>query len=87
MTPKAALKVEYDPDVDILTLWSGTPASNGSDIAEGLMVFMDEEDEPQIVTLEGASKLLGPLLKQLHTAACPYCFENPMRRDAETALQ
>lgn len=58
------LKIEYDPDVDILTLWNGNPASNGSAIAEGLMVFLDEEDEPQIVTLEGASKLLGPLFGQ-----------------------
>ncbi len=63
MTPKA-LKIKYDPDVDILTLWNGTPASNGTDIAEGLMVFLDEEDEPQIVILEGASKLLGTLLEQ-----------------------
>ena len=59
-----ALKVEYCPDLDILTLWNGTPASNGSAIAEGLMVFLDEEDEPQIVILEGASKLLGTLLEQ-----------------------
>ena len=59
------LKIEYDPDVDILTLLeTGNPASNGSAIAEGLMVFLDEEDEPQIVTLEGASKLLGPLFGQ-----------------------
>ena len=63
MTPKA-LKIKYDPDVDILILWNGTPASNGTDIAEGLMVFLDEEDEPQIVILEGASKLLGTLLEQ-----------------------
>ena len=62
MTPKALI-VEYHPDVDILTLWNGTPASNGWDIAKGLMVFFDEEDEPQIVTLEGASKLLEPFLR------------------------
>ena len=61
MTPKA-LKVQYDPDVDILTLWNGTPASNGVDIAEDLMVFLDEEDEPQIVVLENAAELLGPYL-------------------------
>ena len=64
-----ALIVDYDPDVDILTLWNGTPASNGSDIAEGLMVFMDEDDEPQIVTIEDASKLLKPFLSQLPATA------------------
>ena len=64
MTTTKALRVEYDPDVDILTLWNGTPASNGVHIAEGLMVFLDEEDEPQIVTLEGASKLLAQLLRR-----------------------
>lgn len=60
--PLKDLCIDYDPETDILTLWSGTPASNGSDIAKDLMVFFDEEDEPQMVTLEGAAKLLRPYL-------------------------
>ena len=60
--PSKKLCIDYDPETDILTLWTGNPASNGSDIAQDLMVFFDEEDEPQIVTLEGAKKLLRPYL-------------------------
>jgi hypothetical protein len=56
------LQIHYDPDTDILTLGNGTPASNGWDVAEDLMVFVDDEDEPHIVTLEGAAKLLRPYL-------------------------
>ncbi len=60
--PNKKLCIDYDPETDILTLWTGIPASNGFDIAQDLMVFFDEEDEPQIVTLEGAKKLLRPYL-------------------------
>lgn len=63
------LRIEYDPDVDILTLWSGKTASNGTHIAEGLAMFFDEEDDPQIITLEGAAKLLLPYLTGNHEQA------------------
>ena len=58
------LIVSYDPDMDILTLWNGTPASNGASIAQNLMVFFDEDDDAQIVTLEHASALLLPILEK-----------------------
>ena len=61
MTPKPLI-VDYNPDVDILTLWNGTPASNASDIGKGVLVFFDEEDEPQMVTIEDARELLMPYL-------------------------
>lgn len=53
------LQIEYAPNTDILTLWTGTPASNGATVAEGLTVFFDEDDEPQMVTLENAADLLS----------------------------
>lgn len=58
------LMVSYDPDTDILTLWNGTPASNGSSIAQNLMVFFDEDDDAQMVTLEHASEFLLPMLEK-----------------------
>ena len=61
-SPRKELHIDYDPETDILTLWTGTPASNGSDIAQDLMVFFDEEEVPQMVTLEDAAKLLRPYL-------------------------
>lgn len=78
MTSKALI-VDYDPAVDILTLWNGTPASIATDIAEGVMVFQDDEDEPQIVTIEDASKVLGPLLEQLKRTAEPSAEPNGLR--------
>ena len=57
------LQVKYDPETDTLTLWNGTPASNASSIARHLMVFFDEGNDPQVVTLEHASEFLGPLFE------------------------
>ena len=59
------LLIEYDADLDILTLWDGTPASDGNHISDELVVFSDGEDDDSlahIVTLEGAAKLLRPYL-------------------------
>ena len=56
------LKIEYDLELDLLTLWTGKPASNGAHVARGLVVFYDEEDGPQIVTLEHAAEILLPYL-------------------------
>ena len=60
--PEKALRIEYDKDTDILTLWNGAPASNGSTIARGLMVFSDDKDDANIITLENAAELLRPYL-------------------------
>lgn len=54
--------VSYDPAMDELTLWDGTPASFGAHVGLGLTVFSDEDDVPHIVTLEPASELLRELL-------------------------
>ena len=58
------LQIKYDPETDVLTLWNGTPAGNGSSIARHLMVFFDECDDAQLVTLEHASELLGPIFEK-----------------------
>ena len=58
------LQVWYAPDLDILHLSDEQPASNGRDVAKDLMVFADNDDEPRIVTLERAAKVLLPYLCQ-----------------------
>ena len=63
MPEEKELRIEYYLETDTLTLWNGTPASNGSSIAKDLMVFFDESDDAQIVTLEHAAELLRPLLE------------------------
>ena len=52
------LRVEYDPETDVLTLWNGTPSSEGSPVARSLAVYVDEEELPAVVTLERASEYL-----------------------------
>ena len=52
------LRVEYDPDTDVLTLWNGTLLSEGSPVARDLTVYVDEEELPAVVTLERASEYL-----------------------------
>ena len=58
------LQVQYDPGTDSLIFGNGTPASNGHTVAQCLMVFYDEDDDVQLVTLENASKLLLALRGQ-----------------------
>ena len=62
------LKIEYDRALDLLTLRSEKPASNGDPVADGLAVFCDEADQPHTVTLENAAELLLPLLTQGRTS-------------------
>ena len=44
------LQIEFDADLDILTLWDGTPADTEDHVAKGLVVFTDDEDLAHIVT-------------------------------------
>ena len=57
------LLVDYCPETDTLSLWSGRPASSGADVAENLIVDLDSEGEAVGFTLERASEVLLPLLK------------------------
>ena len=57
------LRNKYDRGTDTLTLWNGTPARNESSIVRHLMVFLDERNDAQVVTLEHASEVLGPLFE------------------------
>ena len=52
------LKVFYDKDTDILSLWNGRPASEADDVAEHLVADFDDDGEVVGFTLEHASELL-----------------------------
>ena len=58
------LKISYDPDTDTLDLGNGRPGSDGQPVADRLVAFFDENDEVVGITLENASKVLGPLLSE-----------------------
>ncbi len=53
------LKVFYDKDTDILSLWNGRPASEADDVAEHLVADFNDAGEVVGFTLEHASELLG----------------------------
>ncbi|MCY4654566.1 MAG: DUF2283 domain-containing protein [Dehalococcoidia bacterium] len=55
------LKVFYDKDTDILSLWNGRPASEADDVAEHLVADFDDDGEVVGFTLEHASELLGEI--------------------------
>ena len=71
------LVVQYDPDTDTLVLGNGTPASNGSTVARGLMVFYDDDDAPHMVTLENARSVLLALLQETRGAQCRPVSSSP----------
>ena len=56
------LKVYYDKDTDMLSLWNGRPATEADDVAENLVADFDNEGEVVGFTLEHASELLGTYL-------------------------
>ena len=56
------LKVFYDSETDTLSLWNGRPASEGSEVGEGLTADLDGDGEVVGITLDGASKLLSPYI-------------------------
>ena len=56
------LQVYYDPETDTLSLWNGCPASEGGDVAEGLIADYDADGEVVGITLDGAAKLLTPYI-------------------------
>ena len=59
-----SLQVRYDPDVDILTVWTGQQiaASSSVEDSESLIVDFGKEDGFDVVGFEllGAAKLLAP---------------------------
>ena len=62
------LIVDYCPETDTLSLWNGKPASSGADVADNLIVDLDSDGEAVGFTLEQASKVLLPLLKNENTS-------------------
>ena len=58
--PDEKLVLHYGPETDVLALGNGTPASNGWSVAEGLVVFCDEEDTPQDGNAGGSSRRIAP---------------------------
>ncbi|MXY22753.1 MAG: DUF2283 domain-containing protein [Dehalococcoidia bacterium] len=63
------LKVYYDKDTDILSLWNGRPASEADDVAEHLVADFDDDGEVVGFTLEHASELLGTIPSVPSTSA------------------
>ena len=62
-----SLKVRYDPEVDILTIWTGRQIATSSTVekTESLIVDFGNEDGFDVVGFEllGAKKVLAPFLE------------------------
>ena len=73
------LKIDYDPESDTLWLGNGLPTPNGEDISDAVVVFFDDADRPNAVTIDHAAELLLPIL----TAARPAAKGNKSGKKAE----
>ena len=55
-------RVSYFPDSDSLSVWTGKPAAEAEEIADGVIVDFDAEGNIVGFTIEHAEKLLRPML-------------------------
>ena len=61
-TGNPQLRIDYDRETDTLWLGNGRPTPNGEDIADAVVVFSDDADRPNAVTIDHAAELLLPIL-------------------------
>ena len=67
---------------------NGTPASNGHTVAEGRIIFYDEDADVQLVTLENAFKLLLALASTgINTGAAPPVYSAERRKTVRQGLR
>ena len=64
-----SIDVQYFADSDALSLWTGAPAAEAEEIAEGVIVDFDAEGNVVGFTLERASALLQPMLDAARKAS------------------
>ena len=78
-TGNPQLRIDYDRETDTLWLGNGRPTPNGEDIADAVVVFFDDADRPNAVTIDHAAELLLPLL----TAGRPAAQDGQAGKKAE----
>lgn len=78
------LKIYYDPETDTLDIGNGRPGSDGQPVAERLVAFFDENDEVVSITLENASEVLAPFLRERIVEQYPNIATSILRDEGET---
>lgn len=58
-----SIDVQYFADSDTLSLWTGAPASDAEEVAEGVFVDFDADGNVVGIRLERAAVLLRPMLR------------------------
>ncbi|MDE2837852.1 MAG: DUF2283 domain-containing protein [Chloroflexota bacterium] len=56
-------EVHYFADSDTLSVWTGKPAAEADEIADGIIVDLDSDGNVVGFTIEHATVLLRPMLK------------------------
>ena len=56
-------EVSYFKDSDMLSLWTGKPAAEAEEIADGIIVDFDADGNVVGFTIEHAAVLLRPMLE------------------------
>ncbi|MXX93070.1 MAG: DUF2283 domain-containing protein [Chloroflexi bacterium] len=78
------LKIYYDPETDTLDIGNGRPGNDGQPVAERLVAFFDENDEVVSITLENASEVLAPFLKERIAEQYPNIATSILRDEGQT---
>ena len=56
-------EIVYIEDADSLSVWTGKPAAEGDEIADGIIVDLDADGNVVGFTIEHAAELLRPMLE------------------------
>ncbi len=64
-------EIEYIQDADSLSVWTGKPAVEADEIADGVIVDFDADGNVVGFTIEHAATLLRPMLDSIRNAATP----------------
>ena len=66
-----SIDVQYSADSDTLLLWTGAPAADAEEVAEGVFVDFDADGNVVGIRLERAAVLLRPMLAIARVSRAP----------------
>ena len=75
------LQIRYHQESDTLWLGNGRPTPNGEDVAERVIAFFDDDDQPNAVMIENAAEILLPILQASVKAGGKPVVEEPAKAE------
>ena len=63
MAESPKLRIDYDSQSDVLSLWNGSPASSRYEVTQGMVTEIGADGDAVGITLENARELLAPYFR------------------------